>query len=148
MCPPDPWGVKIYLWSHRCSLPPGRDSPEPICASRRKACHVWCLQPADLWQWPSGCVWLLLRMRKPRKMVTQSPPRLKLVSFKSEMSSEAGETSKPPPCRTDARPREGSLRGSLPDRSNKFGATLWVVREEKPRGLGSSLPQHHQAVGP
>lgn len=75
---------------------PERDTPEPIGASGRKACCVWGLQPAGLWQWPSGCVWQLLRMRKPGKVVTQSLPNFKIVPFKFEMSSEARETSSKP----------------------------------------------------
>lgn len=70
-----------------------------------KAYHAAVLQPAGLW--PSGCVRLLLRMRKPGKVVTQSPPGLKLVPLKFGMSSEAEEmSSKPSPAEQMPDPEE------------------------------------------
>lgn len=55
--------------------------------------------------------YLLLRMRKPGKVVTQSPSSLQLVPFKSEMSSEAGEMSSKPFLQNRCQTREGGLRG-------------------------------------
>lgn len=60
---------------------------------------------------------MLLRMRKLGEVVTQSPPSLKLASFKSEMSSETREMSG-----TDA--RAGCLRDRLPSRSSKLGRKM------------------------
>lgn len=67
---------------------------------------------------------MLLRMRKLGEVVTQSPPSLKLASFKSEMSSETREMSG-----TDA--RAGCLRDRLPGRSSKLGRKLWAVEKNR-----------------
>jgi len=87
-------------------------------------------------------------MRKPGKVVTQSPPSLRLVPLKFGMSSEAEEMSSKPSLQNRCQTREGGLRGRLPDRSNTSGAKLWAVGEEKSRGLGSSPPRHWHAMDP
>lgn len=56
---PDPWGVKKYVRNLHCSLSLGaqRDIPAHL-RSRKKGCHVCCLQPAGSGSCPlgvSGC---------------------------------------------------------------------------------------------
>lgn len=76
---------------------------------------------------------MLLRVRKLGEVVTQSPPSLKLASFKSEMSSETRKMSG-----TNA--REGSLRDKLPGRGSKLGGKLWAAEKNRQAVWAPSLP--------
>lgn len=73
--------MKKYI-GHHCSLLASQEPRETFLSSSELwEESLWCfLQPARSGSGPLGVSgWLLLRMRKPGKVVTQSPPSLQLV---------------------------------------------------------------------